>query len=115
MRQADMPDEGGLLPPVAQPNRMQEAMDRGGILGWGSYLTFAWAGHFLKLGSTTTLNEEHLESIYKMFKRCAYVASYVVSQVWWYPSCILTYIIHSQQRPMDPDTNGNDARTVFYV
>ncbi|CAN0183138.1 unnamed protein product [Ectocarpus sp. 12 AP-2014] len=43
---------------------MAEAMQRGGILGWGSYLTFAWAGPFLKLGSTVTLKEEHLEGIY---------------------------------------------------
>ncbi|CBN77889.1 hypothetical protein Esi_0077_0043 [Ectocarpus siliculosus] len=45
-------------------NLMAEAMKRGGILGWGSYLTFAWAGPFLKLGSTVTLKEEHLEGIY---------------------------------------------------
>ncbi|CBN77893.1 conserved unknown protein [Ectocarpus siliculosus] len=43
---------------------MAEALQRGGILGWGSYLTFAWAGPFLKLGSTVTLKEEHLEGIY---------------------------------------------------
>ncbi|CAM9665095.1 unnamed protein product, partial [Hapterophycus canaliculatus] len=46
------------------PNRMAEAIERGGILGWGSYLTFAWAGPFLKLGSSVTLKEEHLEGIY---------------------------------------------------
>ncbi|CAB1098879.1 unnamed protein product [Ectocarpus sp. CCAP 1310/34] len=45
-------------------NRMAAAMKRGGIMGWGSYLTFAWAGSFLKLGSTVTLKEEHLEGIY---------------------------------------------------
>ncbi|CAM9399555.1 unnamed protein product, partial [Ectocarpus sp. 12 AP-2014] len=45
-------------------NRMAAAMKRGGIVGWGSYLTFAWAGSFLKLGSTVTLKEEHLEGIY---------------------------------------------------
>ncbi|CAM9886717.1 unnamed protein product [Scytosiphon promiscuus] len=49
-------------------NRMAEAIERGGILGWGSYLTFAWAGPFLKLGSSVTLKEEHLEGIYKTYK-----------------------------------------------
>lgn len=51
-------------------NRMAEAMERGGILGWGSYLTFAWAGPFLRLGSKVTLKEENLEGIYKTYKRC---------------------------------------------
>ncbi|CAM9122756.1 unnamed protein product [Ectocarpus sp. 4 AP-2014] len=56
-------EEGGNV--ARQPsNRMAEAMKRGGMLGWGSYLTFAWAGSFLKLGSTVTLKEEHLEGIY---------------------------------------------------
>ncbi|CAN0477208.1 unnamed protein product, partial [Ectocarpus sp. 12 AP-2014] len=56
-------EEGGNV--AHQPgNHMAEAMKRGGILGWGSYLTFAWAGSFLKLGSTVTLKEEHLEGIY---------------------------------------------------
>ena len=73
-RQTGEAGDGNDLPPAAPPNRMQEAMDRGGIVGWASYLTFAWAGHFLKLGSTTTLKEEHLEDVYKTFKRCAYVA-----------------------------------------
>ncbi len=75
VRQADEAEEGGNPPRAVPPNRMQETMDRGGILGWASYLTFAWAGPFLKLGSTTTLKEEHLEEIYKTFKRCACVAS----------------------------------------
>eukprot|EP00752_Nemacystus_decipiens_P006704 g6027.t1 len=61
-------DEGGHDPPVVPPNRMAAAMKRGGILGWGSYLTFAWAGPFLKLGSTVTLKTEHLEEIYKTHK-----------------------------------------------
>lgn len=73
VRQGDGEDEGGRDPPaVQQPNRMAEAMDRGGILGWASYLTFAWAGPFLKLGSTVTLRTEHLEGIYKTFARCVF-------------------------------------------
>lgn len=54
------------------PSRMGQALERGGILGYGSYLTFAWAGSFLELGSTVTLKEEHLETIYKTFKRCVW-------------------------------------------
>lgn len=69
VRQGNGEDEGGHDPPAVQPNRMAEAMERGGILGWASYLTFAWAGPFLKLGSTVTLKTEHLEGIYKTFKR----------------------------------------------
>ncbi|CAN0142840.1 unnamed protein product [Ectocarpus sp. 6 AP-2014] len=61
-------EEGGNV--AHQPgNRMASAMKRGGILGWGSYLTFAWAGPFLKLGSTVTLKEEHLEGIYDKHER----------------------------------------------
>lgn len=56
-------------------NRMAEAIERGGIWGWGSYLTFAWAGPFLKLGSTVTLKEEHLEGIYKTHERCGFCTS----------------------------------------
>eukprot|EP00903_Cladosiphon_okamuranus_P016201 g14950.t2 len=59
---------GGDDPPQVPPNPMAEAMERGGILGWGSYLTFSWAGPFLKLGSTVTLTAEHLEDIYKPFR-----------------------------------------------
>lgn len=51
-------------------NRMAKDMERGGILGWGSYLTFSWANAFLSLGATVALKEEHLESIYKKHERC---------------------------------------------
>lgn len=79
VRQDDGEDERGRDPPPVQPNRMAEAMERGGILGWGSYLTFAWAGPFLKLGSTVALKAEHLEDIYKTFKRCVCSGSCLVS------------------------------------
>lgn len=79
VRQAHEDDDGGLDPPAVTPNRMAEAMERGGIRGWSSYLTFAWAGPFLKLGSTVTLKAEHLEGVYKTFKRYAYVVVLV-----WY-------------------------------
>lgn len=50
-------------------NRMAKGLERGGIPGWGSYLTFSWVGPFLKLGSMVTLKEEHLEEIYKHHER----------------------------------------------
>ena len=73
VRKGGAEDEGSHGPTAVQPNRMAAAMERGGILGWGSYLTFAWAGPFLKLGSTVTLKAEHLEEIYRTFKRCVRV------------------------------------------
>lgn len=89
VRPSDEEEESGHDPPVVQPNRMAEVIERGGILGWGSYLTFAWAGPFLKLGSTVTLKTEHLEGIYKTFKRCVRVLGFKIgthlvahSQVW---------------------------------
>lgn len=77
----DRGDGGSHDPPAVQPNRMAEALEKGGILGWGSYLTFAWAGPFLKLGSTVTLTVDHLEGIYKTYKRYIRYVNLVV----WYP------------------------------
>ncbi|CAB1106389.1 unnamed protein product [Ectocarpus sp. CCAP 1310/34] len=55
--------------PINPATAWRRPMKRGGIIGWGSYLTFAWAGSFLKLGSTVTLKEEHLEGIYDKHER----------------------------------------------
>ncbi|CAM9346350.1 unnamed protein product, partial [Ectocarpus sp. 8 AP-2014] len=64
-QQRQQAEDGKNVAQQQQPdNRLAAAMKRGGIMGWGSYLTFAWAGSFLKLGSTVTLKEEHLEGIY---------------------------------------------------
>lgn len=49
---------------------MTDAIERGGLIGWASYLTFSWAGPFLKLGSTVTLKVDDLDGIYKGHKRC---------------------------------------------
>lgn len=49
---------------------MADAIDRGGLVGWASYLTFSWAGPFLKLGSAVTLKVDDLDGIYKGHKRC---------------------------------------------
>lgn len=46
-----------------------DTIERGGILGALSYLTFYWAGSFLQLGSTKTLGEEDLMGIDKKTKR----------------------------------------------
>ena len=70
----DRENGGGHDPPAVQPNRMAAALEKGGILGWGSYLTFSWAGPFLKLGSTVTLTVDHLEGIYKTYKRFVHSA-----------------------------------------
>lgn len=48
---------------------LADAIERGGLSGWASYLTFAWAGPFLKLGSTVTLKVEDLDGIYKEHER----------------------------------------------
>jgi len=50
-------------------NGMQEAIDRGGLFGCFSLLTFSWAGPFLRLGASRTLEENDLDGIYKYHKR----------------------------------------------
>lgn len=50
-------------------NRLAEAIERGGITGWGSYLVFAWAMPLLRLGASRTLKEDDLEGIYHTHKR----------------------------------------------
>ena len=50
-------------------NSMEETIERGGLSGWFSLLTFGWAGPFLRLGSSRTLTEEDLDGIYKHHRR----------------------------------------------
>lgn len=48
---------------------MAEALERGFPFGYLSFLTFSWAGPFLKLGASRTLTEEDLVGIGERQKR----------------------------------------------
>lgn len=52
------------------PSAFVNAIRRGGISGWASYLTFAWAEQFLRLGASKTLQEGDLMGVDDTCKRC---------------------------------------------
>lgn len=71
-----------------QPRSMlAEAIERGGLSGWASYLTFYWAGPFLSLGSSRTIKEEDLEGIFKTHRR------YVLGNF----ECVVVYVASGPQ------------------
>lgn len=51
------------------PSSYVDVVERGGILGWASYVSFHWAGRFLRLGASKTLQEEDLMGIHPKSKR----------------------------------------------
>lgn len=51
------------------PSALKDAMRRGRIRGFASYVTFHWAGPFMQLGSSRTLREEDLLGINMTCKR----------------------------------------------
>ena len=68
-QEEDDENEGG------KQNRsaLADAIERGGLVGWASFLTFSWAGPFLKLGSTVTLKIDDLDGICEAHKRCVWI------------------------------------------
>lgn len=51
------------------PSAFVNTMRQGGISGWASYFTFAWAKPFLRMGASKTLEEEDLMGIDESCKR----------------------------------------------
>lgn len=58
-----------VLDDAEPPSLFVDTIEKGGISGWASYLSYSWAGPFLRLGASRTLQEEDLMGIHITCKR----------------------------------------------